>query len=322
MQAAHADNKFIAVFSQKEMGEENPEIDDLYPVGTAAKILKLLKMPDGTTTAILQGKQRCTIRTIEALDPFIKVSLDFLRHPKPEDQQAFEALISSIKDQAKKVIDLSPQIPNEAVLMLRNITNDAFLLNFIASNMSADVEKKQEMLGTEDLDKKGKLILHEIKGELQILELKKQIEGKVRGDIEKQQRDYFLNQQLKTIQEELGQNPAEEQIKKLDARAQKMKWPEKAKKHFERELNKVKRINPQVAEYSVQLNYLELMLDLPWEDFSKDNFNLERVKGVLDKDHYGLEKVKERILEHLAVLKVKRRPQSTHHLSGRSSWSR
>lgn len=303
--SAYKSDRYIAVFSQIQMEDEDPETTDLYQVGTVARILKLLKMPDGSTTAILQGRKRCRIKQVTSQEPFIKVSLDYLSHPEPKDAKEFAAMISTIKDQAKQIIDLSSQIPNEAVMMLKNIQNESFLLNFIASNMSSEVEIKQDILETNDLPDKAQKILKGIKEELQLLELKKQIEGKVKVDIERQQRDYFLNQQLKTIQEELGQNPQEEQIKKLEARAKDKKWSEKTQKHFERELEKVRRINPQVAEYSVQLNYLELMLDLPWEDYSKDNFNLKRVKKVLDKDHHGLEKVKERILEHLAVLKLK-----------------
>lgn len=303
--AAYEKDRFISVFSQIEMEDEDPMSTDLYQTGTVARILKLLKMPDGSTTAILQGRRRCRINYVVSQDPYIRANLLYLSHPEPKDKMKFEALISTIKDQAKKIIDLSPQIPNEAVMMLKNIQNESFLLNFIASNMSSEVETKQTILETDDLHQKGKRILEGMKGELQLLELKKQIEGKVKVDIERQQRDYFLNQQLKTIQEELGQNPQEEEIKKLEERAAEKKWPKKAKQHFERELNKVRRINPQVAEYSVQLNYLELMLDLPWESYSNDNFNLNKVKKVLDEDHHGLEKVKERILEHLAVLKLK-----------------
>ncbi|MDX1685308.1 MAG: endopeptidase La [Saprospiraceae bacterium] len=303
--AAYKGDRFISVFSQIQMEDEDPETTDLYQVGTVARILKLLKMPDGSTTAILQGRRRCKINYVTSQEPFIKVALHYLTHQEATEKKEFEAMISSIKDQAKEIIDLSSQIPNEAVMMLKNIQNESFLLNFIASNMSSDVETKQDILETDDLHEKAKKILKGIKEELQLLELKQQIEGKVKTDIERQQRDYFLNQQLKTIQEELGQNPQEEEIKKLEERAKKKKWPEKAQQHFERELSKVRRINPQVAEYSVQLNYLELMLDLPWDEVSKDNFNLKRVKKILDQDHYGLEKVKERILEHLAVLKLK-----------------
>jgi len=302
---AYKGNKTIAVFAQKDLSIEDPSKDEIYQIGTVAKILKMLNMPDGSTTAILQGKKRVRINNITQENPFLKASLEYLTHPKPEDELNFQAIISSIKDEAKKVIDLSSHIPNEAAVMLKNISSPSFLLNFIASNLASDVEAKQGILEEDDLAKKGTSILEDIKGELKILQLKKQIEHKVRGDIEKQQRDYFLNQQLKTIQEELGQNPQEAEIKKLEARGEKMKWSEKVKKHFDKEIAKVKRINPQVGEYSVQLNYLELMLDLPWDSFSEDNFDLKKVQKVLDQDHYGLEKVKERILEHLAVLKLK-----------------
>lgn len=302
---AYKGNKAIAVFSQKDLNMEDPDEEDIYKVGTVARILKLLSMPDGSTTAILQGRQRCEWQKFIAKDPYASVSVDYLHHPEPTNQMEFDAIISSIKDEAKKVIDLSPHIPNEASLMLKNISSNSFLLNFIASNLASDVADKQVILEEDDLQVKGTAILENIKGELQILTLKRQIEHKVKGDIEKQQRDYFLHQQLKTIQEELGQNPQDEEIKKLQERAEKMKWPEPVAEHFEKQLAKVQRINPQVAEYSVQLNYLELMLDLPWQHYSEDNFDLKKVKDILDKDHHGLEKVKQRILEHLAVLKLK-----------------
>ena len=217
----------------------------------------------------------------------------------------FEALIASIMDKAKQIIELSPNIPSEAIVMLRNISSQSFLLNFIASNLNAKIPHKQRILEMNDLKEKALAVFEQMDNELQVLELKDQIENKVRSDIEKQQRDYFLNQQLKTIQEELGQNPQEEELKQLLIRAESKKWSKEVKQAFGKEVNKIQRMNPQVAEYSIQMNYLELMLDLPWNEYTKDNFNLNKVKKVLDKDHYGLEKVKERILEHLAVLKLK-----------------
>ncbi|HRG42454.1 MAG TPA: endopeptidase La, partial [Saprospiraceae bacterium] len=217
----------------------------------------------------------------------------------------FNAIISSIRDYAKKIVELSPNIPSEANLMLKNIKNNGFLINFIASNMNLGVAKKQEILETDDYMAKAHLVMNVMNGELQLLEIKDQIESKVRGDLEKQQKEYFLNQQLKTIQEELGGNPQEEELNKLQQLADKKKWPKVAKEAFDREIIKARRINPQIAEYSVTLNYLELMLDLPWDDVTKDVFNLKKVKTVLDKDHFGLEDVKKRIIEHLAVLRLK-----------------
>ncbi len=302
---AYDSNRLIAVLSQKDSKIENPKASDLFRKGTIAKIIKLLKMPDGTTTAILQGRKRFEL--VEMLDevPYMKGSVRLLEIADVKDEMRFKALIESVKDLAKQIIQLSPNIPSEAVGMLQNITSSNFLLNFIASNLGSKTEVKQKILEIDSQNDKAEYILEQMDSELQLLELKDQIESKVRTDIEKQQRDFFLNQQLKTIQEELGQNPQQEEIKELQLKAKDKKFPDYVRKAFEKDLNKVKRVNPQVAEYSILLNYLELMIDLPWEDYTKDNFNLENVKKILDKDHHGLEKVKERIIEHLAVLKLK-----------------
>ena len=302
---AYADNRFIAVLSQRDANIEDPAPRDLYHKGTVARILKLLKMPDGTTTAILQGRNRFELLEYLREEPYLEGKLTILHYEDIQKKLEFEALVASILDLAKEIIELSPNIPSEAMVMLRNINNSSFLLNFIASNLAAKIPLKQEILELDNLEEKASQIMKEMHSELQLLELKDKIENKVRGDIEKQQRDYFLNQQLKTIQEELGQNPQEEELKKLAERAKRKKWPREAKESFQKEMKKLRRINPQIAEYSVQLTYLELLLDLPWETYTKDNFDLKKVKAVLDKDHCGLEKVKERILEHLAVLKLK-----------------
>lgn len=304
VKAAFDSDKLIAVFSQKEMNTEDPTEMDLFKIGVVARIIKILKMPDGSTTAILQGRQRCELIRLSNEDPYLEAEISQL--PMNENNSIeFKAKISSIKDMSRKIIEMSPQIPAEAALMLNNITSDGFLLNFIASNLNIPVKAKQEVLEIRDIDEKATIILAKVNEELQMVEVKGQIESKVRGDIERQQRDYFLNQQLKTIQDELGQNPQTEQIQELENRAKDKKWPEYAAKHFEKQLERVKRMNPQVAEYSIQLNYLELILDLPWNDYTEDNFKLVSVKKVLDDDHHGLEEVKERILEHLAVLKLK-----------------
>lgn len=304
VKAAFDSDKLIAVFSQKEMNTEDPTEMDLFKIGVVARIIKILKMPDGSTTAILQGRQRCELIRLSSEDPYLEAEISQL--PMNENNSIeFKAKISSIKDMSRKIIEMSPQIPAEAALMLNNITSDGFLLNFIASNLNIPVKAKQEVLEIRDIDEKATIILAKVNEELQMVEVKGQIESKVRGDIERQQRDYFLNQQLKTIQDELGQNPQTEQIQELENRAKDKQWPEYAAKHFEKQLERVKRMNPQVAEYSIQLNYLELILDLPWNDYTEDNFKLVSVKKVLDDDHHGLEEVKERILEHLAVLKLK-----------------
>lgn len=302
---AYREDKRIIVITQKEQGNEDPTFQDLFRIGTIARILKVLKMPDGTTTAILQGRKRVRILDELSETPILKASVTPLIYKQVANKLEFEALIATIKDLAKRIIDLSPHIPGEAATMLRNINDDGFLLNFIASNLGVNLTQRQQLLEMNDLPKKGQAILEYMHKDLQLLELKDQIESKVRGDIEKQQRDYFLNQQLKTIQDELGQNPQEDELKKLAFRGSEKKWPKAAKDTFERELGKLRRSNSQMAEYGVVLNYVEFLLDLPWEDYTKDNFDLKKVKAVLDKDHFGLDDVKERIIEHLAVLKLK-----------------
>ncbi len=305
VQRAYEEHRYIGVLSQRDMKIENPSFRDLYTVGTVARILKMLRMPDGSTTAILQGRKRFQVKEVLEEEPYLKASIAPLEYIQPKNKLEFRALLSSIRDTARQIIELSPQIPSEAVVMLKNITSDNFLLNFVASNLNIRIEEKQAILEINSLKEKANRVLQYMDAELQLLELKDQIEAKVRSDIEKQQRDYFLSQQLKTIQEELGQNPQEEEINALLERAKKKRWPKNVEEAFHREINKLRRINPQIAEYSIGLTYLETLLDLPWQEHTKDNFDLRRVKAVLDKDHYGLTKVKERILEHLAVLKLK-----------------
>ena len=302
---AHSDDKFIAVLSQRDVSNEDPGKEDLYEFGSIAKILKMLKMPDGSTTAILHGRVRCSLSRLTQDDPYLRGDFRTIKDEDVQNALEFEAVISSIRDKAGKIIELSPQIPSEAAAMLDNMKNHSFLINFIASNLNLEVPQKQEMLEIIDTPERGKKVLSHLDSQLQLLELRSKIENKVRTDIEKQQRDYFLNQQLKTIQEELGQNPQQAEINVLAKRAKDKQWPTYAKDQFLKELNKVKRINPQVAEYSVTLNYLEMMLDLPWHTYTEDNFDLDRVRKVLDRDHYGLSEVKDRIIEHLAVLKLK-----------------
>ncbi len=302
---AYNDSRLIAVLSQRDLDNENPTQNDLFSIGTVAKIIKMIKMPDGSTTAILHGKIRCSLNSIEQYDPFLRGILEMIEDQKDPNSLEFDAIISSIRDKSAKIIELSPQIPSEAAAMLANMNNPSFLINFIASNLNLNVAEKQEMLEMTVLSERGKRVLKHLDAQLQLVELRSKIENKVRSDIEKQQRDYFLNQQLKTIQEELGESPQQAEVNELAQRAQSKKWPNATKEQFFKELNKVKRMNPQVAEYSVTLNYLEMLLDLPWHTFTKDNFDLRRVRKVLDKDHYGLEEVKERIIEHLAVLKLK-----------------
>ncbi len=305
IQKAYEGNKLIGVLSQRDSEMEDPEPEDLFLIGTVARIVKLLKMPDGTTTAILQGRHRFQLEAMQQSDPFLIGQIKLLQYIDPENKLEFEALLSSIMDLAKSIIELSPNIPSEAIVMLKSINSPSFLLDFIASNVGSKVSFKQQLLEIDDLTRKANQILEQMHGELQVLELKDQIENKVRTDIEKQQRDYFLNQQLKTIQEELGQNPQEEEIKDLIRRGKEKKWSKEIEQAFDREVGRLRRMNPQVPEYTIQANYLELLVDLPWNEFTPDNFDLNKVKKVLDRDHLGLEKVKDRILEHLAVLKLK-----------------
>ncbi len=302
---AHDSKKFLGVLTQKDVKDEEPGFDDLYKIGTLAKIVKILRMPDGTTTAILQGKKRFAIDSVVSEDPHLEATVKYLDYKAIKNKMEFKAVIKSVREIASEIIQLSPLMPPEAKVVLKNITNDTFLLNFLSSNLGMKISIKQDILELNDLVEKAKKVLEQIDAELQLLELKDQIETKVRGDIEKHQRDYYLSQQLKTIQDELGQNPQEEDIQRLIEKSKKKKWTKEVEQVFKNEINKLKRTNPMVPDFGVGINYLELMLDLPWGEFTKDNFDLQRVKKVLDQDHYGLEKVKERILEHLAVLKLK-----------------
>jgi ATP-dependent Lon protease len=305
IQKAYEGNRLIATLAQTDSKVENPSKNDLFSKGTVARIMKILRMPDGTTTAILQGRKRFELVSILKDDPAMEGEIRLLENIKSSKPIEFDIIVASIKETAKQIIELSPGIPSEAAVVLGNISNNSFLLNFIASNLGTKTDNKQLILETDDLQDKAERILKQMDADLQLLELKDQIESKVRTDLEKQQRDYFLNQQIKTIQEELGQTTQEDEILELSVRADKKKWPKEAAAVFEKEMQRLRRSNPQVAEYNITLTYLENLLDLPWEEFTKDNFNLKKVRETLDKDHFGLDKVKERILEHLAVLKLK-----------------
>lgn len=302
---AYSTDKLICVLSQKSQDDENPGINDMYQIGVIAHIHKLIRMPDGSSTIIIQGRSRFIIDSFEQTEPYIKGRFTLLEYIQPSDTKEFDAQISSIKDLAKEIVDVSPNIPNEANIMLNNIESNTFLLNFIASNLSSPLEEKQKMLETAYLPDFANLLLTKMHEEFSLLQLKGQIESKVRNDLEKQQRDYFLSQQLKTIQEELGQNTFEEEHKIIEEKAKAKKWSVEVKSAFDKEFAKLKRMNPQMSEYGVQINYIETFIDLPWDKYTKDNFDLKKVKKVLDDDHYGLQKVKERILEHLSILKLK-----------------
>jgi ATP-dependent Lon protease len=302
---ANKGTRMIGVVSQQDVNIEDPTFSQLNTVGTVALIVKMLQMPDGNTTVILQGKKRFLLKDEVQSEPYIKATIEPFKDVKAKEDKEFKAMISSIKDMSMNIIQLSPNIPSEAGIAIRNIESASFLINFVASNMNADMAAKQQLLEVANLRERANLVLGHLTLDLQMLELKNQIQSKVRVDLDKQQRDYFLNQQLKTIQEELGGNSPDLEIENLRQRALKKKWSVEVKTHFVKELEKLARINPAAADYSVQINYLELLLDLPWNEFTKDNFDLKRAQKVLDKDHFGLDKVKKRIIEYLAVLKLK-----------------
>jgi ATP-dependent Lon protease len=302
---ANKGKRMIGVVAQKDVANEDPTFEQLNKVGTVALIIKMLQMPDGNTTVILQGKKRFFLKEEVQSDPYIKATIEPFKEVKSKEDREYKAMISSIKDMAMNIIQLSPNIPSEAGIAIRNIESTSFLINFISSNMNADMAAKQALLETRNRRDLANLVLEHLTTELQMLELKNQIQTRVRVDLDKQQRDYFLNQQLKTIQEELGGNTPDLEIESLRQRAAKKKWNVEVKDHFNKEVEKLARTNPAAADYSVQINYLELLLDLPWNEFTKDNFDLKRAQKVLDKDHFGLDKVKQRIIEYLAVLKLK-----------------
>ncbi len=305
VQYAFDSHKLVAVVSQRDAETDSVTRDNLYDIGTIARILRILRMPDGSLTAILQGRKRFQMLNIITDEPFLQADTlprDYLGVANPQE---FQALIALVRDKAIQTAELSPNIPNDAAVMLNNIKSDSFLLNFVASNMNLKVEAKQEILEFFDLTQKAERILEFLDAELQLLQLKGEIDERVRVELDKQQRDYFLNQQLRTIQEELGGNPHEEELNVIAARAKSKKWSEKIEKHFDKELAKLRRMPPQVAEYSMMMNYLETLLDMPFGEMTEDVFDIPNVKEVLEGDHFGLRDVKERILEHLAVLKLK-----------------
>ncbi len=301
-------DKTIGIIAQKSSSTEEPQFEDLYKTGTVARIIKLLKMPDGNTTIIIQGKKLFELREMVETEPYFKAKVQSKKQPVqiPEGNKKFEALISSLKDMSLQIIKNSPNIPSEAGFAIKNIESSSFLVNFISSNLNTEVKDKQALLENNDLFKRAEKVLEYLSKEIQMLEIKNQIQSKVKGDIDKQQRDYLLNQQLKTIQEELGDEPGKQEVEEFQEKAKKKKWPVEVKKVFEKELQKFQRMNPAAPEYSIQHNYLDTMLELPWDTFTKDNLDLNKAQQVLDEDHYGLEKVKERIIEYLAVLKLKK----------------
>lgn len=303
---ANNSDKIIGVVSQKDSSVENPGAKDINKLGVVAKILRVLKMPDGNTTVIIQGKKRFAIEKVLTDTPYITATVAEVSEERPaKENEEFSAITDSIKDLSLRIIKDSPNIPSEASFAIKNIESPSFLINFVSSNMNLSVEEKQQLLETNDLKERALATLKFMNTEFQKLELRNDIQSKVQSDMSQQQREYFLHQQMKTIQEELGGVSHEGEIEEMRKRAKDKKWNKDVKKHFEKELSKMQRMNPQVAEFSIQRNYLDLFLDLPWNEFSEDKFDLKRAQKILDRDHYGLEEVKRRIVEYLAVLKLR-----------------
>ena len=303
---ANSKNKLIGVVSQKDSAVSDPTINDINKIGTVAKILRVLQMPDGNLTIIIQGKKRFSIEKVISKKPFLTCSINELTEISPKnDNKKFIAIIDSIKDLALKIIEENPSIPSEASFAIKNIHSSSFLVNFVSSNMNISVAEKFKILSIDDLQKRALRCLKFMDVEFQKLSLKNDIQSKVRNDLDQQQREYFLNQQLKTIQEELGGSSNHQDIDEMKLKSNSKKWNKEVGNHFNKELIKLQRMNTQAAEYSIQRNYLDLMLDLPWNEYSKDNFSLNNAQKTLNKDHYGLDDVKRRIIEQIAVMKLR-----------------
>lgn len=303
---AYRGNKLIGTIAQKDSNIEEPSFKDLYKIGTIASIIKILEMPDGGTSVIIQGKHRFEVQELAHEKPYFTARINVLSDIKAlKADKEFEAIISSLKDLSLRIIQLSTNIPPEASFAVKNIESATFLINFVSSNSNISTAEKQKLLETSDLKARALRLMEHLGKEVQMLELKNDIQAKVKFELDQQQREYMLQQQMKTIQDELGGNPIDQEIEELRKRAKKKKWSKQVEATFNKEIEKLQRLNPAAAEYSVQLNYLQLLLELPWNEFTKDNFDLKRAQHILDEDHYGLEKVKDRIIEHLAVLKLK-----------------
>ena len=306
IKAVNKGDKILGVVSQIDPEIEEPTANDIYKVGVVAQILRVLKMPDGNTTVIIQGKKRFVINEVLSDKPYIKAStLPFVEENKKEDKPELLEIIESVKEASLEVIQQNPNLPSEAAFAIKNIQSESFLVNFISSNMNLSVKKKQALLENNSLKDRAISTLKELNKELQRLTLRNDIQSKTRVDMDQQQREYYLHQQLKTIQEELGGVSFDEELEELKQKGQKKKWGKEVQERFDKEIGRLQRMNPQMPDYSVQRNYLELLVELPWNEFTKDKFDLKRAQKILDRDHFGLEKVKDRIIEHLAVLKLK-----------------
>jgi ATP-dependent Lon protease len=304
---AYQGDRIIGVLAQKNKQTEEPITEDLYRSGTIARILKMLVLPDGNTTIIIQGKNRFKVEQFVQEEPYLTAKVELQIEPKTNlEGNEMEALVGSLKDAASKILKLNPDIPQEAQVALDNISSTPFLIHFLASNLNVDVSEKQKILETANITDRGTVLLQHMLKEIQMLEIKHEIQKKVHTDIDQQQRDYFLRQQIKVLQDELGYDGPDKEVEKLRKRGSEKKWPKYALDHFNKELEKLSRVNPQAAEFPVAMNYVEFMLDIPWDEYTEDDFDLKRARKILDADHFGLEKVKNRILEYLAVLKLKR----------------
>jgi ATP-dependent Lon protease len=302
---AYKADKLIGVLAQKDSGIEDPGVIDLVDVGTVARIIKLIKMPDGGTTVILQGKRRFKVGAVTSEDPYFKAQVVLLQEEEAPKDQDFEAYVSNIKDLASQIIQLSPNIPSEASIILKNIENPSFLIHFISSNLNTELHEKQQLLQIHHIKSRADLLMQLLQRELQFAELKNKLTNKTKTELDKQQREYFLQQQMKSIKDELGGDTNEREIKEMQKKAEAKQWPAAAKELFKKGAEKLERMHPSTPDYSVVYNHLDLMLDLPWHEYTEDSYDLKKAKKVLDNDHYGMGKVKERIVEYLAVLKLK-----------------
>jgi ATP-dependent Lon protease len=303
---AYRSDKIVGTVAQKDPDMDNPEFNDLHTVGTIGQLVKLLEMPDGSTTAIIQGRKRMIMSALVSDNPYFVAKVRAMQETKPDSfSKDFDAIVGSLKDLSLKIIKINPNISPEASFAIKNIENNTYLINFICSNTDIKVQDKQKLLEVNNMRERGLMLLEYLVQEIQVLELKNELQSKVKSDLDQQQREFLLHQQMKTIQNELGGNPLEKEIEEYRQKAESKKWIAEVKKTFDKELDKLRRLNPAAAEYSVQVNYIQTLLDLPWGEYTQDNLDLGNARRVLDDDHFGLDEVKERILEHLAVLKLK-----------------
>ncbi|MFI5155081.1 MAG: LON peptidase substrate-binding domain-containing protein [Chitinophagales bacterium] len=316
---AYKADKLIGVLAQKDSSVEDPGIIDLVDVGTVAKIIKLIKMPDGGTTVILQGKRRFKVGAVTAEDPYFKAQVVLLQEEEAPKDQDFEAYVSNIKDLASQIIQLSPNIPSEASIILKNIENHSFLIHFISSNLNTELHEKQQLLQLHHIKSRADLLMQLLQRELQFAELKNKLTNKTKTELDKQQREYFLQQQMKSIKDELGGDTNEREIKEMQKKADAKKWPLAAKELFKKGIEKLERMHASTPDYSVVYNHLDLMLDLPWQDYTEDSYDLKKAKKVLDIDHYGMAKVKDRIVEISGCVEIKRGHEESNPLFCRTS---